>query len=433
MNTNSSDLSTTIASWTRKLSLSILLVGCLCSPSWGEVKTAEIVGKPSVQDDSVKLRIKVTDTNGRPVTELPQKYFSLVVDGKSVPLSENDEWKSSQETEPPPTWIVVLLDYSGSMRQLDSRGTTKLAGAVNAIKQFTTAIAERGPNTQVAIVPFGDPGPNCAGNPVNKENLDKFFPASDFKLINYLDFLASQSPCASTNLYEPLTKAIRFLDNQEDTRFYVPKDSEQPEPKLAVVLLSDGYHNKPNEKQDFDKLISLLKENKRITVHTLGYGLTAEQLGKNYSLGHDATRKDIGIGAGKVPAEEFVDEQRLKQIANATRGIDEFSPDAEAVTDKLKVFLNALLGEYEITYTQPNAERGSKHEIGVVVQSDKSEPKPYTINSEPKPYTITVFGRSLPLQARLLMMLIVLVAMGAGGAVPFWLWAKHLKREAQEA
>ena len=182
-----------------------------------------------------------------------------------------------------------------------------------------------------------------------------------------------------------------------------------------------------------DKLISLLKENKRITVHTLGYGLTAEQLGKNYSLGHDATRKDIGIGAGKVRAEEFVDEQRLKQIANATRGIDEFSPDAEAVTDKLKVFLNALLGEYEITYTQPNAERGSKHEIGVVVQSDKSEPKPYTINSEPKPYTITVFGRSLPLQARLLMMLIVLVAMGAGGAVPFWLWAKHLKREAQEA
>lgn len=427
MNTNSLDLSTTIASWTRKLSLSVLLVGCLCSPSWSQVKTAEIVGKPSVQDDSVKLRIKATDTNDRPATELEKTDFSLVVDGKAVNLTDKDYWKSSQETTPPPTWIVVLLDYSGSMQQLDSQGTTKLAGAVNAIKQFTTAIAQRGSNTQVAIVPFGDPGPNCPGNPVNKDNLDKFFPASDFKLINYLDFLASQSPCASTNLYEPLTKAIRFLGNQEDTRFYVPKDSELPEPKLAVVLLSDGYHNKPNEQQDFDKLISLLKDNKRITVHTLGYGSTAEQLGQKYNLGHPATRKDIGISSNevpKVPEEEFVDQKRLSEIAKVTGGIAEFSPDAETVTDKLKVFLNALLGEYEITYTQPNAERGSKHEIGVVVQS---------VKSEPKPYTITVFGRSLPLQARLLMLLIVLAVMIGGGAVPFWLWAKHLKREAQEA
>lgn len=424
MNTNSSDLSTTIASWTRKLSLSVLLVGCLCSPSWGGVKTAEIVGNPSVKDDSIKLRIKVTDTNDRPATDLPQKDFNLIVDGKPVTLSEKDYWEGSQETEPPPTWIVVLLDYSGSMQQPDNQGTTKLEGAVKAIKQFTTVIAQRGPNTQVAIVPFGDPGPNCAGNPVNKENLDKFFPASDFKLINYLDFLAAQTPCASTNLYEPLTKAIRFLGNQEDTRFYVPKDSEQPEPKLAVVLLSDGYHNKPNEKQDFEELISLLKDKKRITVHTLGYGSTAQDLGKKYRLGHDATRKDIGTAPGKVPEEEFVDEQRLKQIADVTRGIAEFSLDAEAVTEKLKVFLNALLGEYEITYTQPNAERGSKHEIGVVVQS---------VKSEPRSYTITVFGRSLPLQARLLMLLIVLVVMVGGGVLPFWLWAKHLKREAQEA
>lgn len=424
MNKNSSDLFTTIASWTHKLSLSVLLVGCLCSPTWGQIKTAEIVGNPSVNDDKVTVRIKVTDANDRPATELQQKDFNLLVDGKPVQLSENDRWTSSKETVPPPTWIVVLLDYSGSMQQLDSRGTTKLEGAINAIKQFTAAIAQRGPNTQVAIVPFGDPGFNCAGNPVNNENLDKFFPASDFKLINYLDFLAAQTPCASTNLYEPLTKAIRFLGNQEDTRFYVPKDSEQPEPKLAVVLLSDGYHNKPNEQQDFDKLISLLKDNKRITVHTLGYGSTAQQLGKKYSLGHAATRKDIGIGIGKVPEEEFVDQKRLSEIAKVTGGIAEFSPDAEAVTDKLKVFLDALLGEYEITYTDPTAERGSKHQISVKVQS---------VTSESQPYTITVFGRSLPLQARLLMLLIVLVAMVGGGAVPFWLWAKHLKREAQEA
>lgn len=424
MRKNYSGLSTTIVFWTRRLSLSVLLAGCICSPSWGQVKTIEIVGNPTVHEDEVKLRIKVTDTNDRPVTELQQEAFSLVVDGEEITLSENDNWKSSQETEPPPTWIIVLLDYSGSMRQLDNHGTTKLAGAINAIKQFTTAIAKRGPNTQVAIVPFGDPGPNCAGNPVNQENLDKFFPASDFKLINYLDFLASQTPCASTNLYEPLTKAIRFLGNQEDTRFHVAEDSQQPEPKLAVVLLSDGYHNKPNEKQDFEKLISLLKDEKRITVHTLGYGLTAQELGKKYRLGRAATRKDIGIGSKKVPEEEFVDQQRLAQIAKVTGGIAEFSPNAQEVADKLKVFLDALLGEYEITYAQPNAERGSKHKIGVVVQP---------VKSQLKPYTITVFGRSLPLSTRLLMLAIVLLMIGVGGVLPFSLWAKHLKREAQEA
>lgn len=209
----------------------------------------------------------------------------------------------------------------------------------------------------------------------------------------------------------------------------MPEDSWQPQPKLAVVLLSDGYHNKPNEKQDFNELTSLLKDNKQITVHTLGYGLIAEQLGQKYNLNHAATRKDVGVGAGKVPEEEFVDQQRLAEIAKVTGGIAEFSPDAKTVAENLKVFLNALLGEYEITYTDPKAERGSKHSIGVVVQPLNGT----EVKSEPKNYTITVFRRSLPWQTRLLMLLLVLVAMVGGGAIPFWLWAKHLKREAQEA
>ncbi len=231
MNTNSSDLSTTIASWTRRLSLSVLLVGCLCSPSWGQVKTTEIVGNPSVQDDKVKLRIKVTDKNGRPATELKETDFSLVVDNEPVKLGAKDDWKGSTETTPPPTWIVVLLDYSGSMQQPDSRGTTKLEGAIKAIAQFTEAIAQRGPNTQIAIVPFGDPGPNCAGNPVNKDTLDKFFPASDFKLVNYLSFLAAQTPCASTNLYEPLTKTF----NLSETSSASGENSAIPPVPLAIA------------------------------------------------------------------------------------------------------------------------------------------------------------------------------------------------------
>ncbi|URD48716.1 vWA domain-containing protein [Chroococcidiopsis sp. CCNUC1] len=427
MRKNYSGLSTTIVFWTRRLSLSILLAGCLCSPSWGQVKTIEIVGNPTVHEDEVKLRIKVTDTNNRPLMGLQPTDFNVEVDKTTVKFKSKN-WKSSEQTEPPPTWIVVLLDFSGSMQQMDSRGTTKLEGAIAAIRKFTAAIAERSPNTQIAIVPFGDPGVNCSGYPVDRENLDKFFPASDFKLGNYLDFLGGQIPCASTNLYEPVTKTINFLSSLEDSRFYVTEkaseESSQPQPKLAVVLLSDGYHNKPNEQQDFDSLISLLKQNDRIIVHTLGYGLTSEQLGQKYQLKHPATRADIGTAPNKVPEEEFVDQKRLAEIAKATGGIAEFSPDAETVAAKLKVFLNALLGEYEIVYTDPSGERGSKHDVSVKVQS---------VTSESKPYTITVFGRSLPLSTRLLMLAIVLLTIGVAGVLPFSLWAKHLKREAQEA
>ena len=424
---NSSDLFTTIASWTRRLSLSVLLTGCLCSPGWSQVKTAEIVGS-SVNDERVTIRIKVTGTDGKPVMGLQDTDFSLLVDDKPVKF-RNKDWKSSEETVPPPAWIVVLLDYSGSMREQDSRGTTKIAGAINAIREFVAALADRGSNTQVAIVPFGDPGPNCNGYSVNNENLDKFFPASDFKLSNYLDFLASETPCASTNLYEPLTKTIRFLDNSDDGRFYVSEDSKQPQSRLAVILLSDGYHNKPNEAQDFKTLTSLLKRNEQIIVHTLGYGFTSEQLGQKYGLNRPAKRADIGKGPRKVPAEAFVDQERLATIANMTGGIGEFSADAQTVADKLKLFLNALLGEYEISYTEPNAERGSKHDVRVVVQSSVGS----QVKSEPESYTIGVFGRSLPLHIRLLLLLLVLIAMGGGGVLPFWLWAKSLKREAQEA
>jgi hypothetical protein len=80
------------------------------------------------------------------------------------------------------------------------------------------------------------------------------------------------------------------------------------------------------------------------------------------------------------------------------------------------------LGEYQISYNQPNAERGSKHDVQVVVQS---------VKSAPASYTITVFGRPLPLKTRMTMLLAVLVVIAVGGVLPFWLWAKYLKREAQ--
>ncbi|MDH6064603.1 vWA domain-containing protein [Umezakia ovalisporum] len=420
-------MSTTIASLTHKLSLSILLVASLASPSWANnnvaKNVAEIVNNPRVKDDRVTIRIKVKNSADRPVMGLEDTNFKLLVDEKEVPFATKD-WKSPEETIPPPAWIIVLLDFSGSMNQLDRGGTKKITGAINAVRQFIQVLSQRGGDTQISIVPFGKSGSNCQGYPVNNETLGKFFGAKDFKLQNYLDYLAKTTPCASTDLYTPLNQAIRFFANGEDETFDTSENSDAPQPRRSIILLSDGYHNQINENQDFEALKKLLKNNPLITVHTLGYGLTPTELGQKYKLGRPANRADLA--SGKVPESEFVDQKRLQEIASLTGGITEFSGNAKAIAENLQLFLNALLGEYEITYTQPNAERGAKHDVQVVVNIPRSE----SVKSPPKAYRITVFGRSLPLMVRLIMLICVLLAMVFAGVLPFYFWGEALKQEA---
>ena len=417
-------LSTTTAFWTPRLSLSLLLLLTLAYPGLAQVKKTEVIGSPTFKDEKVTIRIKVNNQEDRPVMGLEDTNFKLTVDKKEVKFKPKD-WKSPEETVPPPAWIIVLLDFSGSMNQVDSGGTKKIAGAINAIRQFTKISGERGGNTQISIVPFGKAGSKCPESPVNKETLDKFLAANDFKLQNNLDYLSSLSPCASTDLYEPLTKAVEFLANTKDSRFYLPENSSQPQPRLSIILLSDGYHNALNEATDFAALTKLLKKHENITVHTLGYGLTPQELGVKYKLGRPATRADLN--KRKVPEAEFVDQQRLAEIAKLTGGIAEFSGNAERIAENLQLFLNALLGEYEITFTQPNAERGSKHKVQVKVSSQDGKAK----ESKTIEYIMPVFGRSLPLGVRLIMVISVLFIAIIFGIVPFHYWGKYLKAEAQ--
>ncbi len=419
---NSIDSFTIIASSIRKLSLSLLVTGFWIGSSLAETKKVEIIGSPTVYEDRVTARIKVKGEEDKPLMGLTETDFRLLVDDQEV-LFPSQDWKSPEETTPPPAWVVVLLDMSGSMRQQDSRGTTKLQGAVNAIEKFTDLAAKRGGKTQIAIVPFGEAGGRCKGYSVDNSTLDKFFSANDFKLQNNLDYIAKSIPCASTDIYQPLNQAIKFLGNTDDARFYLPEGKKGLQPRLSIILLSDGYHNKPNEEQEFQTLKRQFKLNDRIIVHTLGYGLTPEQLGEKYNLGRAATKQDI---EDPLPAEEFVDRERLGEIAKLTGGIGEFSGDAAEIAENLQLFLNALLGEYQITYTEPNPERGAKRNLKVAVKSPQDS---YPVISQPKPYILTVFGRSLPRIRRLQILGLTLAGMGVG-VVIFWLWAKGLKQEA---
>ncbi|MGC9503155.1 MAG: vWA domain-containing protein [Baaleninema sp.] len=400
------------------------------SPVWGQ--TTEIVGRPQVNEDEIILRVRVTEDGERPAMWLEEEDFQVVVDGDStIEFSAT----SPDETEPPPAWIVVLMDMSGSMNQNDRSGRRKLDGAIAATRGFVEEISDRGENTKIAILPFGEGRGTCQGYEVTEAAINqRFFPASDFKQQNILDRLASQTPCASTNIYDPLSTAIRLLGDEDDRRFYLPddlpEDSTEPEPRLSVILLSDGYHNRDFEERDFAALVDLLKRHDNIVVHTLGYGLTTAELGEKYKLGRPATRADIQSKTkpdNPVPDEEFVDEERLREIAEASGGIAEFSAQADEISEALQLFLNALLGEYEIVYIEPNAERGSTHEVKVQATVNGEE-----IQTKGKSYIIQVFGREVSRGTRLTMTVVVLMLLGFGGVLPFWKWSHWLKEQAEE-
>jgi hypothetical protein len=121
-----------------------------------------------------------------------------------------------------------------------------------------------------------------------------------------------------------------------------------------------------------------------------------------------------------VPAEEFVDELRLKEISDISGGLSAFGADAQEIADKLQIFLDAILGEYKVSYDHPNPRRGKKHTV-VVAAAD--------ILSDSKPYRIGVFGRPLPHKDRLNLLGIVVVVCGGAGSGLFLSWRKSLTEE----
>ncbi len=254
-----------------------------------------------------------------------------------------------------------------------------------------------------------------------------FFPAGDVKNDNFIRLLKAKKDgeiCASTDLYKPLIFAINFFKNEPTFQPSKSQDAnkteqiKEPPPKLAVILLSDGFHTPGKDAESFKELKDSL-QNTEITVHTLGYGLTPEELGEKYKLGHPATRDDINQDL--VNSEEFVDRDLLKKIAKLTGGIGEFSQDADKIAKSLNVFLDSILGEYEITYFDPYPERGAIHGVSVTVKDNKS------ITSEPENYRTIIFGTPVKGIIRLGIIGGIILILGVGGVMPFYFWGKHIK------
>ncbi|MBC6423704.1 MAG: VWA domain-containing protein [Hormoscilla sp. SP5CHS1] len=324
--------STKITSVIRRIILSLLLVNALSSPAQALVEKVEITQKPVVDRNSstVTLRVKVTGKNNKPVP-LEEQDFSLKINCNSrryncqeIGSKEWKDWKNPKEAKPPPAFIIVLLDFSGSMKGTDSGGRTKYAAAIQAIRGFVDALSDRGPDTELAIVPFGGDeysGSSCPYDKlISSAQLNRFFYVTDEKHSIHLDNLEDRKPCAqTTNLYGSLSKAVRLLGNSDNSRFH-PEEEEneppKPQPKLSIIMLSDGYHtadSEAQEEEEFQDLMRLLERDEeigKITIHTLGYGRKPEYLQREYGLSRPATRQDVRKHAGLE--NEFVDRERLQ-------------------------------------------------------------------------------------------------------------------------
>ncbi len=410
MKKKSTALFTIIASSIHKLSLSIAIVSCLITASWGQVRKPEIIANPEVDDEQIKLRVRVMEGK-RPRIDLPKNDFQVFVDEEPM---DNFQLRKPEQTTPPPAWVIFLLDYSGSMKDDDESGKVKLLGATEAIREFAEVAATRKGETKIAVVPFATTGPGCTnaidrrlreykGHIVTRSLLNDFYSPETLEtriqeLEEVKELGGINQLCGATDIYQPLVKAVQFLNNPEDERFNPqPKRFQPPpiQPQLSIILLSDGKDTEYEDDLDFGTLKSELQGNQSITIHTLGYG------------------KDDGS----------VDKQALADIANLTNGIPQFSGNAAKVARDFIDFLNAG-EEYHITYPETNPERGKAHSVFVTVKSPDGSRTP----SESKEYRGIVFGRKASLPQRTFILAVVIATWGLY-ILLFNLLGKFLKRQ----
>ncbi|MBD2371006.1 MULTISPECIES: VWA domain-containing protein [Leptolyngbya] len=410
------------------LSRSLFLLTCFSTPAIAQVKQVEIMGKQIV-DDRVILRVQARDARQDPITSLKRDNFQLEVNDQ--PLSpENWSFSRPDEASPPPLRMIVLLDFSGSMKEPDGNGTKKFERAITGIRGLIQKLADRDTNqTKVNLVLFGKPstGDQDKCSPDIKPKLfyddnpnaakllsnDRFYSPSDPRLKEALEMYAKSSPCAATNLYSSITAAVKALRQTQPSGF------NQELPQLAIILLSDGYDNQsPNERQAFEALSTLLQDKPKVWLHALGYGESPQDVGRGCGLNQAATRENV---RGKIACEgRFMDQERLEQIADATGGIHTFSAAGDEIVRELETrFLNALRGQYELKYENPNPERGTRHSVKVSANQ---------VSSQPESYTMTLFGREVKWQTRL-PTVILAGALFLLAIVPFSLWARSLQSQ----
>lgn len=402
-------------------------------------------------DDRILLKVRVINNQRIPIQGLRPEDFEIKTtdaNNKTVRLKTPEiEITPPEKTKPDPAYLVILLDMSGSMRNQDRLGKIKLTGAINAIRDFLETIEAENFPVEIALVPFGEGGGGCKTYSVNGDIIKNSLegdpyekPKEKLKELAQVDI---DNLCAATNIYQPLSAAVKFLGTEENFQ----EKSSKLAPRLGVILFTDGFDaaddrytekGRDNEKKRFQDLLNLLAQYPQVTVHTMGYGESLSQLrDRAKCYGYYPSDKYLTVDniltfcrLKRQDIKEFVvDENRLTEIAQKTTGgIAKFPQDSQEVIDSLKTFLTTLR-KYEITYQQPGADRASSHQTQVVVNSPAQGLN--NLASQPSPVRMdNFFYHSLSGWERL-GIFIGTILVSVGGIIRFNTWSKQLKEHSK--
>ena len=398
--------------------------------------------------NTVKMRVKVSNKEGNFNPNLQESDFSVETInefGQERTIQPTVILPTDTSVKTTPADVIIMLDMSGSMKFRDSspgRRRIKFKGAIDAIDKFIDATNEK-PNltVRIGLAPFGKGGNQFT---VSNKSLDaNFYPSNSEKLKEKIEELANEKISASTNLYQPLETAVKYLRNSvELTSDNNNKTDNYQSKQLVVIVLSDGFHNHDRETEEiqFERLKKILQpqdsQKPKVKVHTLGYGeslkkiynsskckikLTEPQLTEDKTIIQDKVIDQI-IENCEHPRTSIdqliVDQPRLRKIADLTGGIHQFPDNVEEVAQSLIKFLESLR-EYELEYKQPDADRATKYQAKVLVKG---------LTSNAQDYRITNIGyEPLEFKTRGLLILVALVIFGIIGVYPFIEWSKKLR------
>ena len=131
---NSTDLSTTTASWIPKLKYALaglvfpfILTGCNNSETIPINSNLKLQTQQTTDTGEVVLTLKAFDENNYPLTGLNKENVTVEVDGKRLGASDRQgrlDISPLEDRNPLPAYIVVLVDFSGSMNRSAQENTS---------------------------------------------------------------------------------------------------------------------------------------------------------------------------------------------------------------------------------------------------------------------------------------------------------------------
>ena len=401
---------------------------------------------------------KILKDDGKVRKNIKASDLKLSVNGVSqnIKSSQLKEYKGKGI----PLRVVILLDYSGSMKDNDAGNRTKLEGAANGIQTFINQFPV-GADAKVSVVPFAIANPDPKKCPpelqnrllfdkngrqeINSKLLADFYSPDSANLQNIVSNLGNVNTLcadASTNLFEATAIAMDFLSQRSNKDLYPyaedDEENKSKNPKLILVVLTDGFNTErlaykadlteadrkdngtnrcPYNESDLETLKSQYiqaNKNQEIKIFTVGY---YGQAYKNVRSSGEITCGDYGTKGLK--ASQFVDEKALQEIAKSGRGFPSVGGTSEGINSIFQEIYETISGGYDLEFLDLKADAGDKRTVELTVDIGNGQ-----ILKASKDYTIPAYqkveaGDRAPL-------FFVIIACLILGGIPFSFWRSGL-------